>query len=67
MRRALVKSSKRRLSSSREDVETLDGDDNYVREVYDVSSPYLNKMRFLDEQYGNLREVNTLMIGNRHR
>ena len=42
----------RRLSSSSKDVETSDGHNNVeVPGVYEVSSPYLNKMRFLDEQY----------------
>ena len=53
--------SKRRLKSS--DGETSYGD-NDVRGVYEVSSPYLNKMRLLDEQYGIRRDGNTLMIGN---
>ena len=42
--------SKRRTSSGSEDAETSDPDDD-ERGVYEVSSPYLNKMRFLDEQY----------------
>ena len=32
--------------------------------IYDVSSPYLNIMRFLDKQYGIRRDGNTLMIAN---
>ena len=56
--------SKHRLSSSSShDFETSYGDDD-VRGVYEVSSPYLKKMRFLDEQYGIRRDGNTLMIGN---
>ena len=43
--------SKRRPSSSCEDAETFDPDDK-VRGFYDVSSPYLNNMRFLDGLYG---------------
>ncbi len=52
--------SKRRLSSG--DVDTSDDDD--LRGFYEVVSPYLNKMRFLDEQYGIRRDGNNLMIGN---
>ena len=55
--------SKRWLNGSSSDVETSDGVD-YVRGVYEVSSPNLNKMQFLDEQYCIRREGNTLMIGN---
>ena len=55
--------SKRRLSTSSDDGETSYGD-NDVRGVYEVSSPYLNKMRFLDEQYGIRRDGNYLMIGS---
>ena len=51
--------SKRRLSSG--NAETSYDD---VRGFYEVVSPYLNKMRFFDEQYGIRREYNTLMIGN---
>ena len=32
--------------------------------AYEVSSPYLNKMRFFDEQCGIRRDGNTLMIGS---
>ena len=39
---------KRRLTSSSGDVETFDDGDD-VRWVYDVASPYLNNMRFLNE------------------
>ena len=46
--------SKCRLSSG--DAETSDND---VRGFYEVVSPYLNKMRFLDEQYGIRRDGNT--------
>ena len=53
--------SKRRLSCG--DVETSDDDDD-VRGFCEVVSPYLNKMRFLDEQYGIRRDGNNLMIGN---
>ena len=56
--------SERRLSISGSDyVETTYGDDD-VLGAYEVSSPYLNKMRFLDEQYGIRRDGNTLMIGS---
>ena len=55
--------SKRRLITSNEGVETSNGDDD-VRGFYEFSSPYLNKMRFLEEQYGIIRDGNTLMIGN---
>ena len=50
---------KRRLSSC--DSETSVDD---VRGFYEAVSPYLNKMRFLDKQYGIRRDGNTLMIGN---
>ena len=53
--------SKRRLSCG--DVETSDDDDD-VRGFYEVASPYLKKMLFLDEQYGIRRDGNNLMIGN---
>ena len=56
--------SKRRLSSSgSDDGETSYGDDD-VRGAYEVSSPYLKKMRFIDEQYGIRRDSKSLMIGN---
>ena len=55
--------SNRRSSSRSDAAETSDPDDN-ERGVYEVSSPYLNNMRFLDEQYGVRREGNTLMIGS---
>ena len=56
--------SKRRLSSSGSYHGETSYGDNDVRGVYEVSSPYLNKMRFLDEQYGIKREGNNLMIGS---
>ncbi len=55
--------SKRRLSTSSDDGETSYGDDD-MRGVYEESSPYLNKIRFLDEQYGIRRDGNTFMTGN---
>ena len=55
--------SKSRPSSCSVETETSDFDDD-VREVVEVSSPYLNNMRFLDEQYGIRQEGNTLMIGS---
>ena len=54
---------KRRPSSGSEAAETSDSDDD-ERWVYAVSSPYLNIVRFLDEQYGIRRDCNTLMVGN---
>ena len=63
--RASYEVSKNRLSSSSYDVEKSDGDAE-VRGVYEVSSPYLNKMLFLEEQYGLRREGNNLRIGNTH-
>ena len=55
--------SKRRIISSSDEVETSDGDYD-VRRVYEVSNNYLNKIRFLDEQYHVKRDGNTLLIGN---
>ena len=51
--------SKRQLSSGA--AETSDDD---VRWFYEGVSPYLKKMRFLDEQYGIRRDGSTLMIDN---
>ena len=47
----------------RGDAETTDDDDD-VRQFYEIASPYLKNMRFLDEQYGIRRDGNKLMIGN---
>ena len=55
--------SKRQPSSGTED-DDMSVPDNDVRGVYEVSCPYLNNMRFLDEQYRITRDVNTLMIGS---
>ena len=56
--------SKRRLSSSgNEDGDTSHVDDD-VRGVYEVSCPYLNKMRFLDGKCGIRQDGNILMIGS---
>ena len=52
--------SKRRHSSGSDAAETSDFDDD-EQGVYEVSSPYLNTLRFLDEQYGIRRDGNTLM------
>ena len=57
--------SKRRPSSGSDAAETSNYDDN-GRGVYEVSSPYLNTVGFLNEQYGIRREGNTLMIGSAH-
>ena len=54
--------SKRRASSDSAAVETSDSDDA-VQDAYAVSSPYLDNVRFLDEQYGIRRVGSTLMIG----
>ena len=56
--------SKRRLSSSGSDDGETSYGNNDVRGVYEVSSPYMNKMRFLDEHYGIRRDVNTVTIGS---
>ena len=42
---------KRRISSSGDD-ETTDDDYDDVRGFYEIASPYLNNMRFLDELHG---------------
>ena len=55
--------SKRRASSDSAAVETSDSDDA-VQDAYAVSSPYLDSVRFLDEQYGIRRVGSTLMIGD---
>ena len=55
--------SKLRLISISDEGETSYGDDD-EREVYEASTPHLNKMHFLDEEYGIRREGNTLIIGN---
>ena len=54
--------SKRRGSSGSDAAETSDSDDA-EQGAYEVSSPYLNTLCFLDEQYGIRRVGNTLMIG----
>ena len=53
--------SKRRASSGSVAAETSDSDDA-EQGVYEVSSPYLNSVRFLDEPYGIRRVGNTLLI-----
>ena len=53
----------RRASSDSAAVETSDSDDT-VQDTYAVSSPYLDSVRFLDEQYGIRRVGSTLMIGD---
>ena len=55
--------SNRRPSSGSEDAETSHPDDD-GRDVYEVWSPYLNNMQFLDEQYGIKRDGNTFKIGS---
>ena len=55
--------TKRRASSDSAAVETSDSDDA-VQDAYAVSSPYLDSVRFLDEQYGIRRVGSTLMIGD---
>ena len=47
--------------SSNGDVDTSDDD---VRGFYEVAILYLNKMRFLDKEYGIRRDENTHVIGN---
>ena len=59
---ASYETPKHRISSCRDD-ETTD-DDDHVRGFYEIASLYLNNMRFLDEQCGNRRDRNKLMIGN---
>ena len=54
---------KRRISNSGND-ETTDDNDDGVRGFYEIASPYLKNMRYLDEQYGIRRYGSTLMIGN---
>ena len=58
---ASYETPKRRISSSGDD-ETTDDDD--VRGFYEIASPYLNNMRFLDEQQGNRRDRIVLKICN---
>ena len=60
---ASYETPKRRISSG-DDGETTDDDHDDVRGFYEIASPYLNNMRFLDEQYGIRREGHTLMIRN---
>ena len=55
--------SKRRSSSGSDAAETSDSDEN-ERGVYEVWSPILNRVRFLDEKHGIRRECNNLMIGS---
>ena len=55
--------SKRRHSSGSDVAQTSDSDDD-ERGVYEVSSPYLKIVRFLEEQYGIRRDGNTLMVGS---
>ena len=55
--------SNRRPSSGSEDAETSHPDDD-GRDVYEVWSPYLNNMQFLDEQYGIKRDGNNFKIGS---
>ena len=54
--------SKRWASSGSDAVETSNSDDA-EQGAYEISSPYLNTVRFLDKQYGIRRAGNTLMIG----
>ena len=55
--------SKRRPSSGSDAAETSNSDED-ERGVYEVSSPYLSSVPFLDEQYGIRGDGNTLMIGS---
>ena len=57
----IYEESKRRASSGSVAAETSDSVDVKQR-VYYVTSPYLNSVRFLDEQYRMRRVGNTLMI-----
>ena len=58
--------SKSRPSSGSENAEMSDPDEDAVRGVYEVTSPYLNSMNFLDRLYGIRRDGNTLMMGSSH-
>ena len=55
--------SKRRASSGSAAAETSDSDDT-EQGAYEVSSPYLDSVRFLDEHYGIRRVGDILMIGD---
>ena len=57
---ASYETPKRRISSG--DDETTHDDD--VRGFYEIASPYLKNMRFLDEQQGNRRDRIKLKICN---
>ena len=54
--------SKRWHGRGRDAAETSDFDEP-EQGAYEVSSPYLNTVRVLDEQYGIRRVGNTLMFG----
>ena len=54
--------SKRRATSGRAASETSDSDDT-EQGAYGVSSPYLDSVRFLDEQYCIRRGGDTFKIG----
>ena len=55
--------SKRRPNSGGDAAESSDSDDD-GRGIYEVSSSYLNTVRFLGEQYGMRRDGSTLLIGS---
>ena len=55
--------TKRRSSSDSDAVETSDSDEA-AQDAYAVSSPYLDRVRFLDGQYGIRRVGSNLMIGD---
>ena len=59
---ASYEESKRRPSGGSAAAQTSDSNDP-EQGVYEVSSPYLSSVRFLDEQYGIRRDGNTLTIG----
>ena len=52
------------LSRSGSDAAETSDSVDAERGVYEVSSPYLNTVPFLDEQYGIRQDGNTLMIGS---
>ena len=54
---------KRRTSSGSDAAKTSDSDED-GRGVYEISSPYLNTVRFLDKQNGTRREGSIRMIGS---
>ena len=55
--------SKLRPRCDSDAAESSDSDDA-ERGIYEVSSTYLNTVPFLDEQYGNRQDGNTLIIGS---